>query len=300
MAKPLGGMYVALLTGFADNEDLDETRQRNIVDHTLRQGLRGLYVGGSTGESGLMSTDELFEQQGIVKDATKGRGATLIAHVGQPSLRDSIRLARNAEKLGYDALSALPPHSYRFTPDEIFHYYKALATSTGLPLIVYEIPGRVGRESSIAELSAILDLPGVAGIKFSSSNMMILLQLRSRHPDSVIYFGSDETYMTGAAAGADGGIGSTYNVFGKLYVALDAAMAEGDLDRARDLQAISREYVEHLFKVGVMPGVKLSLRHLGVDCGACRAPFRILSEAGCAPLTEFLERADVQPWVSVA
>ncbi|PRY22183.1 N-acetylneuraminate lyase [Aliiruegeria haliotis] len=298
MTNALAGMYAALLSGFADNEDLDEKRQRNIVDHVLRQGLKGLYVGGSTGESGLMSTDELFEQQAVVKDATNGHETKLIAHVGQPSLRDSIRLARNAEKLGYDALSALPPHSYRFTPDEIFHYYKALAASTGLPLIIYEIPGRVGRESSVAELSAILDLPGVAGIKFSSMNLMILSQLRSKHPDSVIYFGSDETYMTGAIAGANGGIGSTYNVLGKLYVAMDEAMSGGQIERVRDLQAISRTYVERLFEVGVMPGIKLSLRHLGVDCGPCRAPFRILSDAGRKPLIDFLEQPDVKPWVS--
>ncbi len=299
MTPALDGMYAALLTGFADNEDLDETRQRNIVDHTLKQGLKGLYVGGSTAESGLMSTEELFEQQGIVIDAAKGRGATLIAHVGQPSLRDSVRLARNAETLGYDALSALPPHSYRFTPDEIYQYYKTLSGSTDLPLIVYEIPGRVGRESSVAELSAILNLPCVAGIKFSSMNLLILSQLRSRHPGSTIFFGSDETYMTGALAGADGGIGSTYNVLGKLYVALGKAMESGDVERARELQAISREYVEHLFEVGVMPGIKLSLQHLGIDCGPCRAPFRILSDAGLAPLTAFLERPDIKPWLSV-
>ncbi|SDI89124.1 dihydrodipicolinate synthase family protein [Aliiruegeria lutimaris] len=297
MTACLDGMYAALLTGFADNEDLDEQRQRNIVSHVLRQGLKGLYVGGSTAESGLMTTDELCEQQGIVKDAAKASDVTLIAHVGQPSLRDSIRLARNAESLGYDALSALPPHSYRFTPDEIFHYYKALASATSLPLIVYEVPGRVGRESSVAELSAILGLPGVAGIKFSSMNLFVLSQLRSRHSDSTIFFGSDETYMTGALSGANGGIGSTYNVFGKLYVALDKAMEAGDMDRARELQEISRDYVGHLFEVGVMPGIKLSLQHLGVDCGPCRAPFRILSDAGRAPLTAFLDQADIAPWL---
>ncbi|WP_068115874.1 dihydrodipicolinate synthase family protein [Tropicimonas marinistellae] len=298
MTASLDGMHAALLTGFADNEELDEQRQRNIVRYVLGQGLKGLYVGGSTGESGLMTPDELYEQQGIVKDAIKGSDTTLIAHVGQPSLRESIRLARNAERLGYDALSALPPHAYRFTSDEIFHYYKVLASATSLPLIVYEIPGRVGRESSVAELSAILNLPGVAGIKFSSMNLMILSQLRSRHPESVIFFGSDETYVTGALSGANGGIGSTYNVFGKLYVALGQAVDAGDMARARELQAIARDYVERLFEVGVMPGIKLSLQHLGIDCGPCRAPFRVLSDAGCAPLMAFLDQANIAPWVS--
>ncbi len=296
MQTALKGMYAALLTGFSDQEDLDEGRQRNIVAYNLRQGLAGLYVGGSTAESGLMSTDELAEQQGIVMDAATGAGAKLIAHVGQPSLRDSIRLAKNAERLGYDALSALPPHSYRFTREEIFHYYKALAASTGLPLIVYEIPGRVGRESTADELSAILTLSGVAGIKFSSMNLLILSQLRGRHPDKVIYFGSDETFITGAVAGADGGIGSTYNVLGKLYVALDDAMKAGDVATAQDLQTMSRNYVEVLFRLGVMPGTKLSLQHLGVDCGPCRAPFKVLSEDALPDLKVFLDDPAIRRW----
>ncbi|MCK0140674.1 N-acetylneuraminate lyase [Aliiroseovarius sp. F47248L] len=298
MNTKLNGMYSALLTGFSDQEELDEARQRNIVEYNLRQGLAGLYVGGSTGESGLMSTDELSEQQGIVADATKGSGAKLIAHVGQPSLRDSIRLAKNAERLGYDALSALPPHSYKFTSDEIFEYYKALAAATDLPLIVYEVPGRIGRESTVEELSKILQLSGVAGIKFSSMNLFILSQLRKYHQDKVIYFGSDETFMTGALSGADGGIGSTYNVFGKLYVALDDAVASGDIALTRRLQRISQDYVEILFRTGVMPGVKLSLQHLGVDCGPCRAPFRVLSDTAKADLQVFLDDPEIRSWLA--
>lgn len=298
MTTDLKGMYSALLTGFSDHEDLDEARQRNIVDYNLRQGLTGLYVGGSTGESGLMSTDELAEQQGIVLDAAKGSGAKLIAHVGQPSLRDSIRLAKNAQRLGYDALSALPPHSYKFTGTEILSYYKALAASTDLPLIVYEVPGRIGRESTLEELSAIIDLPGVGGIKFSSMNLFILAQLRQHHPNKLIFFGSDEAFMNGALSGADGGIGSTYNVLGKLYTALDAAMQAGDVARARNLQTISRNYVTVLFRLGVMPGVKLSLQHLGVDCGPCRAPFSVLSDAAIPDLHAMLDDPDIKRWTA--
>lgn len=298
MKTELKGMYSALLTGFSDQEELDERRQRNIVEYNLKQGLAGLYVGGSTGESGLMSTDELYEQQGIVQDATKDAGAKLIAHVGQPSLRDSIRLAKNAERLGYDALSALPPHSYKFTSDEIFHYYKALAAATDLPLIVYEVPGRIGRESTVEELSNILHLPGVAGIKFSSMNLFVLAQLRKYHQDKVIYFGSDEAFMTGALSGADGGIGSTYNVFGKLYVALNDAVAAADITLTRRLQRISQDYVEILFRTGVMPGVKLSLQHLGVDCGPCRAPFRVLSDTAKTDLEGFLDDPENARWLA--
>ena len=129
MTTELAGMYAALMTGLSDAGEFDPARQRNINDYVLRQGLKGLYVGGSSGESGLLTADELLAQQALVfADAAK-TGATLIAHVGMPNLRDSIRLARQAQKLGYHALSALPPHSYPFSDEEVFGYYEALAAA---------------------------------------------------------------------------------------------------------------------------------------------------------------------------
>ncbi|TIT46918.1 MAG: N-acetylneuraminate lyase, partial [Mesorhizobium sp.] len=140
MTKQLAGMYAALMTGLSDAGEFDPQRQRNINDYVLRQGLAGLYVGGSSGESGLLTVDELLAQQEVVFAGAVSSGVKLIAHVGMPNLRDSIRLARQARKLGYHALSALPPHSYPFSDEEVFGYYQALAAATDLPLIVYEIP----------------------------------------------------------------------------------------------------------------------------------------------------------------
>ncbi|TGR60361.1 N-acetylneuraminate lyase, partial [bacterium M00.F.Ca.ET.194.01.1.1] len=98
-------MYAALMTGLSDAGEFDPQRQRNINDYVLRQGLAGLYVGGSSGESGLLTVDELLAQQEVVFAGAVSSGVKLIAHVGMPNLRDSIRLARQARKLGYHALS---------------------------------------------------------------------------------------------------------------------------------------------------------------------------------------------------
>ena len=145
MTKPLAGMYAALLTALTDDGDFSPERQRDLDAYVLRQGLTGLYVGGSSGESGLLESGALLEQQAVVAEDAKGSGATLIAHVGLPSLTASIALARQAKTHGYHALSALPPHSYPFRDAEILGYYKALAAATDLPLIVYEVPVRTGR-----------------------------------------------------------------------------------------------------------------------------------------------------------
>ncbi|MEZ5823544.1 MAG: dihydrodipicolinate synthase family protein [Geminicoccaceae bacterium] len=297
MSKPLAGMYAALLTAMTDAGEFDPARQRELDAHVLAQGLAGLYVGGSSGESGLLESDALLEQQAVVAASAAGKPATLIVHVGMPSLATSIRLARHAEKCGYHALSALPPHSYPFSDSEILAYYRELASATSLPLIAYEIPIRTGRPLPTHLLHAILELPGVQGIKFSSTDLFKFSMIRRAHPGKVFYFGFDEIYGAGAFLGSDGGIGTTYNVFGKLYVALHRAINEGKIERARELQDISRRFVELLMATGVVPGTKLALRLLGIDVGPSRPPMALLVDDAEARMQAFLDEPDIRPWV---
>jgi N-acetylneuraminate lyase len=173
-------MYAALMTGLAADGAFAPDRQAALTDRVLGQGLAGLYVGGSSGESGLLDAPALLAQQEVVAEVARGRGATLIAHVGMPALADSVLLARSASKLGYGALSALPPHSYPFSDAEILAYYRELAAATALPLIVYEIPIRTGRPLPLDLLTDLLDLPNVAGIKFTSTDLFKLSMLRRR------------------------------------------------------------------------------------------------------------------------
>ncbi|HRY26803.1 MAG: dihydrodipicolinate synthase family protein [Geminicoccaceae bacterium] len=298
MTKLLAGMYAALMTGLDDAGEFDPKRQRRLDEYVLRQGLTGLYVGGSSGESGLLGADELLAQQAVVAESAKGSGARLIAHVGMPSLRDSIRLARQAKELGYEGLSALPPHSYPFSDDEIVAYYRELAAATDLPLIVYEVPIRTGRPIPLEALLRILDLSNVAGIKFTSTDLFKLAMLRRRRPEHTYFFGFDEIYLSGAALGADGGIGTTYNLLGRLYAALDDAIRAGDLARAQELQDLSQIFVEALLETGVLPGMKAAFRAIGIDCGPTRAPMALRLADGDARMAAVLAQPELKAWLA--
>ena len=298
MAKSLAGMHAALMTALGEDGEFHAERQIALTERVMNQGLTGLYVGGSSGESGLLDAGTLLAQQEIVAGVAKGRPDVLIAHVGLPSLAESVRLARNAAALGYDALSALPPHSYPFTDGEILGYYRALAAATDLPLIVYEIPIRTGRPLPLALLSDLLDLPNVAGIKYTSTDLFKLSMLRRARPDRTYFFGFDEIFTSAAALGCDGGIGTTYNLMGKLYVALFDAMTQGNLTRARELQDISQRLVEVLFQTGVLPGMKTAFRLLGLDIGPTRAPMAPQRADHEELLTRFLDQPDVKPWLA--
>ena len=297
MTRPLSGMYAALMTGLADDGSFSPERQRTLDEYVQKQGLAGLYVGGSSGESGLLDVEELLAQQAVVAADAGATGTTLIAHVGAPSLRDSIRLARNAAGLGYHALSALPPHSYPFSDAEILSYYRELQAATELPLIVYEVPIRTGRPIGLDTLVAIMDLPNVAGLKFTSTDMFKLSMLRRRCPDATLFFGFDEIYLGGAVLGADGGIGTTYNLLGRLYVALDRAIRAGDLAEAMRLQDISARFVEALLDTGVLPGMKAAFRAIGIDPGPTRAPMLMRLDDGEARMAEVMARPEIAQWI---
>jgi N-acetylneuraminate lyase len=300
MSKPLSGMYAALMSAFDDAGDFSPERQSALNAYVLRQGLHGLYVGGSSAESGLLETAALLEQQAVVARDAAGSGTTLIAHVGVPALADARKLARNAMRLGYHGLSALPPHSYPFSNGEILGYYKALATETDLPLIVYEVPIRTGRPLPLDLLVDLLDLPNVAGIKFTSTDLFKLTMLQAKRPNKTYFFGFDEMYLAAAALGTNGGIGTTYNILGKLYAALNASVIANDLPRARMLQAVSAEFVTGLLEVGVLPGMKSALRACGIECGPTRAPLAALVPQADEKMAALVARPGIREWLVAA
>ncbi len=298
MDSSLTGMYAALLTGFADSGAFDADRQTAITKYVLRQGLKGIYIGGSSGESGLMSTDELLEQQSVIAKLTQDKKTCVIAHVGLPNIRDSISLAKSAEAHQFDALSALPPHSYPFSDEEIYHYYSELAAATSLPLIVYEVPIRTSRPLPLELLQRILDLPNVAGIKFTSTDLFKLSMLRKSRPNKLYFFGFDEIFAAAATLGCDGGIGTTYNLLGRLYVDLYNSVQESDLQKTQELQGISQDLVEALLPTGVIPGMKAALRSIGVDAGYARGPLIEQDKAAEQRIGKFLESSPARDWLA--
>jgi N-acetylneuraminate lyase len=143
-----------------------------------------------------------------------------------------------------------------------------------------------------------LDLPKVIGIKFTSSDLFKLSQLRKQRPEKIYFFGFDEIYVAAAALGHLGGIGTTYNALGKLYVAASKAIHAGDLPTARKLQSISQDYVDILIETGVVPGVKMTLDILGYDVGPARSPMSIRVTNASERLSDFLQRADIAEWIA--
>lgn len=285
-AHPLAGLHAALLTPYDGEDAVYEPCLRRLVGFVRAQGVDGLYVGGSTGEGLLQSVDERLAIFETVADATSG--AALIGHVGAVSTRDAMVLARGCAALGYDAVSAIPPIYFPHRKDAIAGYYEdILDAAGGTPLILYNIPAMSGVTFTLDDLARLLELPGVIGIKQTSGDMYQMEQLRRAFPDTLLLNGYDEVILAGLVSGADGGVGSTYNIMGARYRRLAEALRGGDAAGAATLQAACNTVIDELVRVGVFPGLKYLLHRLGViGTPCCRRPLPTLSRATSGRLDE--------------
>ncbi|EPY6885311.1 N-acetylneuraminate lyase [Klebsiella quasipneumoniae] len=279
MAVNLRGVIAALLTPFDGQQKLDKESLRRLVRFNLRQGVDGLYVGGSTGEAFVQSGTERQEVLEIVAEEAKGK-MTLIAHVGCVSTLESQQLARAAVGYGYDAVSAVTPFYYPFSFEEHCAHYQAIIESAdGLPMVVYNIPALSGVKLTLDQINTLVTLPGVGALKQTSGDLFQMEQIRRAHPDLVLYNGYDEIFASGLLAGADGGIGSTYNIMGWRYQGMVAALKVGDVAKAQQLQCECNKVIDLLIKTGVFRGLKTVLHYMDVvSVPLCRKPFAPVDE----------------------
>lgn len=279
MASNLRGVMPALLTPFDAQQKMDKESLRRLVRFNIAQGVDGVYVGGSTGEAFVQSLAEREQVLEIVAEEGKGK-LTLIAHVGCISTAESQQLAVAAKRYGFDAVSAVTPFYYPFSFEEHCDHYRAIIDSAdGLPMVVYNIPALSGVKLTLDQINTLVTLPGVGALKQTSGDLYQMEQIRRAHPDLVLYNGYDEIFASGLLAGADGGIGSTYNIMGWRYMGIVQALKAGDIAKAQQLQRQCNEVIDLLIKVGVFRGLKTVLHYMDVvSVPLCRKPFASVDE----------------------
>jgi len=286
LVQRLARLHAALVTPCDRDEAVSHRCIGRVVEFVKQQGIDGLYVGGSTGEGLLQSVDERLA---IFETVAEAAGASAkIGHVGAIATRDAQRLAKGCASLGYDAVSAIPPIYFPHRKDAVFGYYQDIVqAATGTPLIIYNIPAMSGVSFSLDDLARLLDLPGVIGIKQTSIDMYQMEQLRRAFPTALLLNGYDEVFTAGVVSGANGGIGSTYNIMGRNYLDLLVHLATGDVAAAARVQSKCNAVIDELVRVSVFPGLKYLLYRLGViDTPVCRKPLATLSSSTCGRLEE--------------
>ncbi len=271
------GLFSALLTPFNEDGSINFDSLEKLVEFNLQNGIDGFYVGGSTGEGLLLSPEERMQVFECVKKANKGR-ATLIAHVGTICTLDAIKMAKKAEELEYDAISAVAPYYYGFTLDAVLGYYNDIVNSTSLPMIIYNFPNSGGFSLTKDIANKLFENEKFIGIKHTSGDMFTLNQFKTLDREIVVYNGFDETLLAGLSMGADGAIGSTYNFMGKKFKKIMNCFNSGEIETAKALQNEANEIICEMIKYGVFQSEKAILTEMGIDMGQCRPPFLPISD----------------------
>lgn len=288
MSKNYCGLSAALLTPFNNKNEVDHGQLRKLVRFLINQGVDGFYVGGSTGEAFLLSKEERKAILETVLDENAGE-KLVTAHVGHISTDYACDLAKHAREAGADAISAISPFYYPFSQEEIKGYYGAIMQCGKLPMVIYNFPAYSGVSMNNSLLRQIRQLGHVTGVKFTGNDFYQMERMKAENPDLFVWNGLDEMLLSGLAAGADGGVGSTYNCMLSLIQGVFRNFREGKVKEAREYQKKVNAVIEVIARHGIFASEKELLRLWGIDCGNCRSPFMPLGEAGKQELKAVFE-----------
>ncbi|MBS1801359.1 MAG: dihydrodipicolinate synthase family protein [Acidobacteria bacterium] len=281
------GVLPAIVTPFDEAGEFAEKVFERLLADLYQVGVHGMYVCGNTGEGSLQS---VAMRQRVVEAAVRcsPKGKSVIAHVGGVRLPEAIQLARHAERIGASAVSALPPAgSYSFR--ELHHYYRQLAEACGLPFLVYFFPDLCRAIETLDQILELCEIPNVAGLKFTDFDLFKLHQVSSA--GKVIFNGRDQVLAAGLLMGADGGIGSFYNLIPQLFVDVYACARTKQWEGARRAQDRINELIRITSRFPNVSAIKTMLKWRGYDCGRCIAPNENLTEAGELQLRELVKQS---------
>lgn len=273
------GIFTAPITPFDNKNQINENAIKLLFEKNISEDVNGFFVGGSSGECFLLSFEERIH---LFQMAMKYKGKKkIIAHIGAISTDEAIKYGLEAKKLGFDAIAATPPFYYKFSHTSVSEYFYDIAKATDMPVIIYNFPGNTGYEFDLnnKDIKSMLQSKAVMGVKHTNLNLYQMERMKSLNCDLLIYNGFDEVLISGLAIGADGAIGSTFNVMYPHYKKLYEAFSDFNLSEARLLQVRANNIMEAFCKVGLIPSIKHILSTQNIDAGIARKPFAYLTES---------------------
>ena len=276
------GIIPAFYACYDDDGNVSAERTRKFAEYLMNKGVKGLYVGGSSGECIYQSKEERKIVLENVMAVVKGK-LTVIAHVACNNTADSMDLAAHAEKVGVDAIAAIPPIYFHLPPYAIAEYWNDISSAApNTDFIIYNIPQLAGTALTVPLYEEMMKNPNVIGVKNSSMPIQDIQMFKAAGGDNhVVFNGPDEQLVGGLSIGADGGIGGTYAVMPEVYIAIKKLVEAGRIPEARDLQNEADEIIYAMCSgYGNMYAVAkkiISIRD-GIECGSVRKPLAALGK----------------------
>ena len=288
--KLFKGIMPALITPIDEKGRLNADCAEAIMRRLLGAGVDGFYANGATGEGLFLSEQTRMDNAELAVSLCRGK-AKLINHVGAVDSMAAMRLARHAGEIGCDAISSLVPNYIRsYTTEQLLDYYRRLHLESGLPVLVY-CTNLVG-SNPYEFMKRVMEIDGVIGCKYTMFDFYSMQRITQLNGGDInVINGPDEMLICGLTMGADGGIGSTYNLMPKRFLKLFSAFREGRFEEARAVQADINRVISVLLAHDCLPAIKEAFRLMGYDAGTIAYPGKVFTEEESAVLARELTEA---------
>ncbi|MFI9758616.1 4-hydroxy-tetrahydrodipicolinate synthase [Streptomyces sp. NPDC051963] len=272
--SPFGRALCAMITPFTEEGALDLDGAQRLAERLVSEGCDGLVLSGTTGESPTTTDAEKSALVAAAREAVGDR-ATVVAGVGTFDTRHTVELALEAEKAGADGLLVVTPYYSKPPQDAVEAHFREVADASGLPIVLYDIPGRTGTRIEPDTVIRLAEHPRVVAVKDCSYDFLGAQKVLAR-TDLAYYAGCDEHNLALYAVGGAGYISTVANIVPRQLRAVLDAFEAGDTPVAARLQQRATPLIEAMMSAG-LPGTvtaKALLNALGLPAGPVRAPLR--------------------------
>src|SRR3989454_5052178 len=277
------GSIVALVTPFKDGH-VDWASLEGLVEFHIKNGTHGIVPCGTTGESATLGHQEHDDVIKAVIKAVKKR-TPVIAGTGSNSTDEAIRLTKEAEKAGADGALLISPYYNRPTQEGIYQHYKKIASEVGIPLIVYNIPGRTGSKIEPETLARLSEIKNIAGVKEATGSVDQAIDVIRLCGDRLaVYSGEDSLIFSLMALGGKGVISTVANVAPKETSQLTEACLKGNWEKGRELQFKLMPLIRSLFLETNPIPAKTALALMGKCSSDLRLPLTPMAEGNLKKL----------------
>jgi 4-hydroxy-tetrahydrodipicolinate synthase len=273
-----GKIVTAMVTPFDHKGNIDFAKTTKLVDYLLENGTDSLVVAGTTGESPTLTTEEKVALFRHVVSVVNGR-VPVIAGTGSNNTHASIELTKKAEEAGVDAVMLVAPYYNKPNQEGLYQHFKAIAESTSLPVMLYNIPGRSVVNMSVDTVVRLSEIPNIVAIKDASGNLDTMTEIIARtREDFLLYSGDDNITLPVLAIGGAGVVSVASHIIGNEMQQMIAAFEAGELAKAAKLHQKLLPIMKGLFAAPNPVPVKTALQLKGLDVGSVRLPLVPLTE----------------------
>ena len=273
-----GQLLTAMVTPFDERGEIDYKATKNLLEHLINNGTDAVVVAGTTGESPTLSTEEKLELFSFVIKEVKGR-IPVIAGTGSNNTKESIELTIEAEKLGADGIMVVAPYYNRPSQEGLYEHFKAIAESTRLPIMVYNIPGRTACNIEVDTIVKLSQIDNIVSVKEASGNLDAMAEIIERtHDDFVLYSGDDGLTLPVLSIGGKGTVSVAAHIVGNEMKEMIELFNNGDITKASSLHRKLLPTFKALFSAPSPAPLKAVLNLTGIKVGDVRLPLVPLTD----------------------